>query len=104
MNWSVSFQVVRDARGSKELMGLRIMLFDGEDEEYEIARVAFRREDSANPDKDFATALDEQLDKAEQAIEVINDFEDQAERDLQDAKDKARNRIREILDHEEVLE
>lgn len=102
--WQIGLRVVRDDVDGKIIRGLGVVLIDDKLEEYEVTRVAFQRSYSSQPDKDFEDALDEALDKAEQAKDVIVEFEDEIERARADAVDDARKRILEILDHEEALQ
>jgi len=102
--WQVGLRVIREDINGKIIRGLAVVLVDDKLEEYEVTRVAFQRSFSSQPDLDFETALDEALDKAEEAKDVIVEFEDEIERARADAVDGARQRILEILDHDKALQ
>lgn len=102
--WTVVCRPVSDNDNTahENRSGLAVVLVsdDETDTNYEMTRVAFVRKFAVDPDKDFTVALEEALDKAQEAADLVNETEADLERERAHARKKARERFREILGQE----
>lgn len=95
-DWGVIMRPVRQDSGSVSYGGLALLLTDGADE-HEVSRVAFARDKSKSPKAEFGDALQQEIAKAEEAADLINDYEQKTEAARQIAVSEAQDRIREIM-------
>lgn len=74
-----------------------IISISNDDREYEVSRVAFDRTQGRNPGTPFHEALAHHMDKAHEAVVVLNALADEYEAIRKEEREKARKQIREIL-------
>src|SRR3954469_22684885 len=99
-SWSVMLEPVgsNPNGGDTNTSGLSILLVtEDRSHEHELARVAFVRRNSANPNITFVKQLEKELAKADAAADALNDALDDLERQKAEEFEKAREKIREIL-------
>jgi uncharacterized protein involved in exopolysaccharide biosynthesis len=105
--WTVALDAVEDSdefprdrrrknRVRRNLSGIAVELTDGH-ERVEVARVAFVRRNSRNPEADFGEQLAAEIDKAEQAAEALNEWLDERERMIEEQYMEIQDRVREIV-------
>lgn len=92
MTWGVILVPVED----NPLSGLAVVLTDG-DERSEVSRVGYQRKDTNNPGADLAQQLEAEIEKADAAAEIVNDFQAECDRLQAEAAERARERLRAIL-------
>jgi hypothetical protein len=105
--WSVALDAVADEdewpadrrrrpRVRRNLSGIIISLSDGE-EHVEVSRVAFVRRNSRNPEAEFASQLEAEIEKAELAADELNSWLDDRERMMEERYMEIQDRVREII-------
>jgi hypothetical protein len=105
--WSVAIDAVADEdewppdrrrrpRYKRNLSGILISLTDGE-EHVEVSRVAFVRRNSRNPEAEFASQLEAEIEKAELAADALNAWLDERERMIEERYMEVQDRVREII-------
>lgn len=97
--WIVACKPTMDSNyktGGKNTGGLVVYLTDGEDWR-EVTRVAYARQDSRNPEIPFEDQLQEELEKAGEACDVLNETLDELARVEESQVADAKKRIDEIL-------
>jgi hypothetical protein len=105
--WSVALDAVADEdewpadrrrrpRGPRTRSGIVISLSDGE-EHVEVSRVAFVRRNSRNPEAEFASQLEAEIEKAELAADELNSWLDDRERMMEERYMEIQDRVREII-------
>lgn len=106
--WRVALAAVDEVgakrgRGrNKNMSGIAVTLTDG-DEEVFVARVAFARRNSRHPEADFAEQLEAEIEKAEQAADMLNEYLDERERQLEERFAEVQDRVREALGRPEKV-
>lgn len=89
------------SRSKRNEGGLAIALrradWDQGMESLEVTRVAYARQNSRNPAVAFEDQLQEEIVKAQEVCEKLNDFEDERDRLIAEARMAAREQIAEIL-------
>jgi hypothetical protein len=73
-----SSQQTETEQSTENMGGMVIFVTNGSFKE-EVSRVAWIRRASKNPDVDFATALQRELDKARESVKVLNDLQGNGE-------------------------
>lgn len=66
-------------------------------EKFEIGRVAFRREESTNPETGFVSQLQEVIIRADECALVLNEWDDERERLVEESLKEYKKQVQDIL-------